>query len=170
MTTTQIDYDYFEWLISHIAVPNGKSYNELFEVMHNTEFHWTIPNDDNRIQDGIDLRGYFLNGKKATIHLEGATLLEILVSLSKKVEFTAGGSSRKWAWRLLKNLRLHKMSDPLAEADINRINDILDALIWRTYRADGRGGFFPLNYPEEDQTKVEIWYQMNKYVLEMNTF
>ena len=163
---TKIDYDYFEWLISHIAIPNGKNYSHLFEVMHNTEFHWIVPNDDNRIQDGIDLRGRFLDGKKKVIHLEGATLLEILVSLSQKVAFTAGGEPRRWAWKLLKNLRLTKMPDPLTEQDLERINDILDALIWRTYKADGRGGFFPLNHPEEDQTKVEIWYQMNKYVIE----
>ena len=167
-TPTKTDYEYYEWLISHIAIPNGKSYLGLFEVMHNTEFHWTVTNDDNRIQDGLDLRDEFLNGRKKTLNLEGATLLEILVSLSRHVAFTAGGSSRKWAWRLLKNLRLHKQSDPLSEADLARINDVLDALVWRTYQADGRGGFFPLNHPEEDQTKVEICYQMNKYVLEMN--
>ena len=171
MTTnlTQIDYDYFEWLVSQIHIPNGKNYNELFEVMHNTEFHWTIPNDDNRIQDGIDLRGYFLDGRKKEIKLEGATLLEILVSLSKKLAFTASGNPKKWAWKLLKNLRLTKMSDPLTEADVERINDVLDALIWRTYQPNGKGGFFPLQHPEEDQTKVELWYQMNKYVMERDS-
>jgi len=40
-------------------------------------------------------------------------------------------------------------------------------LIWRDYHADGRGGFFPLTNPDTDQTKVEIWYQMNAYVTEM---
>jgi hypothetical protein len=163
---TQTDYEYYEWLISHIHIPNGKSYKDLFERMHNTEFHWTVPNDDNRIQDGLDLRVEFIDGRRLGLDLQGATLLEILVSLSRRVAFTAGGNPRQWAWRLLKNLRLHKKSDPLTEADLDRINDILDALIWRTYQPDGRGGFFPLAHPEEDQTKVEIWYQMNKYVIE----
>lgn len=163
-----IDYDYYNWLVSHVHIPNGKSYAGLFEVMHNTEFHWTVPNDDNRIQDAIDLRSEFLHGRKKTLNLEGATLLEVLVSLSQRVAFTAGViSPKKWAWKLLKNLRLTDKSDPLTEDDINRINDVLDALVWRTYSQDGRGGFFPLKNPEEDQTKVEIWYQMNKYVMEM---
>ena len=163
-----VDYEYYEWLTSQIHIPNGKNYSGLFEVMHNTEFHWTVPNDDNRLQDGLDLRTYFLDGRKAQLNLNGATLLEILISLSKRVAFTGGGVPKRWAWRLLKNLRLTTKSDPLTEEDLEKINDVLDALVWRTYDANGRGGFFPLNHPEEDQTKVEIWYQMNKYVIEKN--
>ena len=163
---TQLDVDYYEWLISNIHIPNGKSYRGLFEVMHNTEFHWTIPNDDNRLADGLDLRYEFADSKKNKLKLQGATLLEVLVALSRRVAFTAGGQPKRWAWKLLKNLRLTEKSDPLTERDLERINDVLDALVWRTYEANGRGGFFPLNSPEDDQTKVEIWYQMNKYVIE----
>lgn len=166
MMPTLLDHDYYEWLISEIAIPNGKTYNHLFEIMHNTEFVWTIPNDDNRLQDGLSLRIEFLNGRGRALDLQGATLLEVLVSLSRRVAFIAGSTPRKWAWRLLKNLRLHTKSDPLTESDVARINDVLDALIWRTYDADGRGGFFPLSNPKQDQTKVEIWYQMNQYVIE----
>jgi hypothetical protein len=162
----KINYEYYDWLVEQIHIPNGKSYSGLFEVMHNTEFHWTIPNDDNRVQDGKDLRYYFIDGRKGRIDLDGATLLEILVSLSQKVAFTAGGVPKRWAWKLLKNLRLTEKSDPLTEHDLERINDVLDALVWRTYQPNGRGGFFPLNHPEQDQTKVEIWYQMNAYVIE----
>jgi hypothetical protein len=61
---------------------------------------------------------------------------------------------------------LSSKSDPLTDEDVAKIKNILDTLVWRTYQPDGRGGFFPLNHPEEDQTKVEIWYQMNKYVIE----
>jgi hypothetical protein len=164
--TNPIDFEYYEWLISQIFIPNGKSYRDLFEIMHNTEFVWTIPNDDNRIQDGLDLRSEFSDNRVLKLNLGGVTLLEILVSLSRRVAFTAGGNQEQWAWRLLKNLRLTKKSDSLTEEDIGQVKDILDALIWRTYQRDGRGGFFPLKNPEEDQTKVEIWYQMNKYVIE----
>jgi hypothetical protein len=164
----QINYDYYEWLKSQVDIPNGKSYDDLFEKMHNLEFVWTVPNDDNRVQDGLDLRPEYANGKVSDLVLEGVTFLEVLVALSRRLEFTAGGEARQWAWRLLKNLRLHKSSDPLTEARDSRVRDILDAVIWRTYERDGRGGFFPLHNPAEDQTKVEIWYQMNAYVIEMN--
>jgi hypothetical protein len=168
MTATKTDIDYYEWLIEHIHIPNGKSYRGLFEILHNTEFQWTVPNDNNRLQDGLDLRGYFLNGRKKKLNLHGATLLEVLVALSERVAFTAGGQPKRWAWKLLKNLRLTDKSDPLTPSDIERVNNVLDALVWRTYEFSGRGGFFPLKHPEEDQTKVEIWYQMNKYAIEMD--
>jgi hypothetical protein len=169
MTPTEIDIDYYDWLVSQIEIPNGKNYYDLFERMHNIEFVWTVPNDDNRVQDGLDLRTEFINGRTDMLSLpNAATMLEILVSLSRRVAFTAGGEPEQWAWKLLKNLRLHKKSDPLTDEKLHHVDDILDAVIWRTYERDGRGGFFPLNHPEDDQTKVEIWYQMNTYVIEMN--
>lgn len=168
--TKQIDYEYYEWLISQIHIPNNKTYLYLFERMHNLEFFWTVPNDDNRVHDGLDLRGEFLNGtrRKLSIDGDGVSILEVLVSLSRRVAFTAGGDAPQWAWKLLKNLHLTKMFDPLSDDNIERIDEILDAVVWRTYRRDGQGGFFPLKNAVDDQTKIEIWYQLNAYVMEMN--
>lgn len=167
MSPTQLDIDYYEWLVSQIHIPNGKDYGDLFSRMHNLEFVWTVPNDDNRVQDGADLRYEFADDKKSEINLPAVTFLEVLVGLSRRTAFTAGGQAERWAWRLLKNLRLTKMSTPLTEERSQMMDDILDSVIWRTYSPDGRGGFFPLNQPQEDQRKIEIWYQMNKYVIEM---
>jgi len=167
--TSRLDIEYYEWLVSQIDIPNGKSYGELFERMHNWIFEWNVPNDDNRAADGMDLRNEFVDGGKSKLELvkDSATFLEVLVSLSRRIAFTAGGNEDQWAWRLIKNLRLHKMFDPLTDEKRQRIDDTLYSVIWRTYDSSGRGGFFPLNNPMEDQTKVEIWYQMNKYVIEM---
>ena len=49
---------------SQVQIPNGKSYTGLFEALHNFEFHWTIPHDDNRMQDGLDLRYEYLGEDK----------------------------------------------------------------------------------------------------------
>jgi hypothetical protein len=163
---TKTDYDYYEWLVSQIETPGDRSYRGLFERMHNFEFVWTVPHDDNRVQDARDLRLEFLDGRASKLRLESATLLEILVSLSRRVAFTCGGDDQKWAWKLLKNLRLNKMSDPLTDAQAKKIDDILYALVWRTYDRSGQGGFFPLKNSLDDQTKVEIWYQLNAYALE----
>jgi len=135
--------------------------------MHDLEFVWTVPNDDNRVQDGLDLRHEFLDGARRRLRIDGASILEVLIALSRRVEFTAGGDATVWAWRLLKNLRLSKMSDPLTGSEADHVDEILDSLVWRTYQRNGEGGFFPLKHPLEDQTKVEIWYQMNAYVMEM---
>jgi hypothetical protein len=72
-----------------------------------------------------------------------------------------------WAWKLIKNLKLHNMYDPLTSRKVDIIDEKIEALIWRTYEPDGSGGFFPLKNAKEDQTKVEIWYQMNAYVIEI---
>jgi hypothetical protein len=168
--TKQLDLDYFIWLISQIDTVGSRTYNELFERMHNTEFVWIIPNDDNRLQDGLDLRVQFMHEvseKSYPIDQAGATVLEVLIGLSRRVAFAAGGLPSWWAWRLMENLRLQKASDPLTTAKSLRVDNILDALIWRTYERNGQGGFFPLNNSVEDQTKCEIWYQMNEYVMEI---
>jgi hypothetical protein len=165
---TKTDIAYYEWLVSQIETPGNRTYRDLFERLHNFEFVWVVPHDNNRMQDGLDLRTEFLNGNRPNMHLEGVTMLEILISLSRRVAFTAGGDERWWAWRLLKNLRLNKMSDPLSEKQAQKVDEILYTLVWRTYDRSGKGGFFPLKESLEDQTKVEIWYQMNAYALEMD--
>ena len=165
--TTKLEQDYFEWLTSQIDLRGSRTYFGMLERLHNTEFVWTVPNDDNRVQDGLDLRGEFLDGKKGTLENRGASVLEVLIGLSRRVAFTAGGDSSEWAWILLKNLRLNKCADPLSNGKANKIDDILEVLIWRTYQINGEGGFFPLQWAKEDQTKIEIWYQMNEYVSEI---
>jgi hypothetical protein len=94
-------------------------------------------------------------------------VLEVLIALSRRVAWTTDRSPEFWAWQLLENLKLTKASDPLVRRKAERVEEILEALIWRTYDFNGLGGFFPLTYPQDDQTKREIWDQMNAYVNEM---
>lgn len=159
------DQEYFDWLISQIRTPNGKVYFNLFERMHNLEFVWTVANDDNRIQDALDIRSEFLPVRKR--RTGGVTILEVLIALSRRAAFDGGGEPEIWAWQLIKNLKLNKAHDPWTAQKTQSVDEILEALVWRTYSHDGRGGFFPLQYPQEDQTKVEIWYQMHAYLLEI---
>lgn len=169
-TMTTVDHEYYLWLTQKIHIPNGKNYLDLFERLHNFEFVWTVPNDDNRVQDGIDLRSEFLDIRGGgEINLSGATFLEVLIALSRRMAFIADGGHRssQWAWVLLKNVRLHKFSDPLTPQRAARVDEILHDLVWRNYSPDGRGGFFPLQSPDVDQTKIEIWHQLNAYVSEM---
>jgi hypothetical protein len=52
----------------------------------------------------------------------------------------------------------------LSNRSLSVVDEILERVIGRTYRPDGRGGFFPLRYAEKDQREVELWYQLNAYV------
>ena len=143
----QIEQKYFTWLIDQIEIPyrNRNTYNDLFGRMFSTEFVWIIPHDDNRLQDGLDLRVEFLNGK-SHIFDQGASILEVLIALSRRVEFVAGGRAPIWAWQLIENLRLHKASDPLEGAKANRVDETLDALVWRTYRTEWFRGIFSFGH------------------------
>ena len=171
MTPNQIDYEYFEWLTTQIHNNSSKTFNDLYERMHNTEFIWWVPNDDNRVQDGMALRYEFAEARRGKLTLNGATFLEVLVALSRRVSFTVGGDdARRWAWRLIKHIGLNRMSDPLTNGQSQRVAEILEDVIWRNYEKDGQGGFFPLknNKPGQDLTKLELWDQLQLYSIELH--
>lgn len=164
--------DYFLWLIAQIGVPerNRNTYNDLFMRLYETEFVWIVPHDDNRLQDAVELRDEFNKRRDPSLDEMPVSLLEVLIALSRRVSWTTDRSPEFWAWQLLENLRLTKASDPVTGRKAEKVEEIIEALIWRTYGQDGNGGFFPLNFPADDQTKREIWDQMNAYVNEMNLY
>jgi hypothetical protein len=169
---TATEQDYFVWLTSQIKIPanNENRYDELFQRLHDTEYVWIIANDDNRLQDGEDLRAEFwsANGSRKRTFPFPVTLLEVLIALSRRTAFNSMREKDPgiWVWRFLKNLRLTKSSDPLTGRKADHVEDVIEALIWRTYAYDGRGGLFPLKEPKVDQTRTELWNQMNAYLIE----
>lgn len=159
---------YFNWLIKQVAIVGRtpRTYDGLFAKLFEKEFTWFIPGDDNRMQDAIDLRGFFDESRQSK-YPAYVTFLEMLIGISQKLAFIAGGNSDEWAWVLLENLNLEGCCDPLTLLHRGHIDEVIDAVVWRHYQQDGRGGFFPLRYPQEDQTKVEIWKQLHSYVNEI---
>jgi hypothetical protein len=172
----KIDLDYYQWLIGQIKVGTKRTYLGLFEIMHNTEFVWFVPNDGNRLGDGEELRKDYFRYELDSIYEEGildiefVSFLEVLIGLSRRLAWGMSDSDNPqyWAWHLIKNLGLSKMSDPLTIGKREQINETLYNVIWRSYHRDGSGGFFPLQKTIKDQTKVEIWYQMQEYLIEKN--
>lgn len=166
---------YFYWLEPQVREPGHqrKTYRDVLAIMHAKEFLWLVPNDDNRMVDGLDLRVEFLHESEAPRRLKPeafgtCSVLEVLIGLSRRLAFTAGGEAEGWAWQLLVNMEFEKMSDPLSNRKAKQVDESLEALIWRQYLPDGSGGFFPLAWPEEDQTKIELWYQLSAYVDEIH--
>lgn len=180
MTTNQINEVYVGWLYSQINWEYKhhclNSYNMLTHMLWVKPFAWTVPNDDNRIEDGKELRYLFITDPKLRItfpeHLvedfraQPCSTLEVIVALSRRLAFAAQGEPGWWAWKLLSNLHLDKMKDPVSRRKQIQVDDILETLIWRTYNWDGEGGFFPIAHPRDDMKKVEIWYQMSAYLEE----
>lgn len=176
-TSNPLTEDYFRWLVSQIEDEEGtqdKEYWDLFGIMFEKEYarQWLVSNDENRLADGTDLRVEFCHvqriSRNALKKLGPCSFLEVLVGLSRRLAFDAGGRAQGWAWQLVINLELDRMSDPLSQRKRRQVEDILDGVIQRTYSPDGVGGFFPLTQPDEDQTRKELWYQMAAYIEELH--
>lgn len=181
MNSHPLTGDYLHWLAPQIRGESdghpGRTYDGLLAIMYEKEFVWIVPNDDNRKADGLDLRLDFCreNGNLVESSVgrfldkdnpdPPCSFLEALIGLSRRLAWVAGGNAPNWAWMLIFNLELHRMTDPLGRK-ARRAHDILDACIWRNYAPNGAGGFFPLEQPIEDQRQVEIWYQMAAYIEE----
>jgi len=169
-----LDELYFKWLYSQVADPRivrtYRTYWRLLRLLYTKEFVWTVPNDDNRIEDGKDLRYEFIDQSQLMdvdigwMNL-GCSMLELLIGISRKLSFSAEGEPRLWFWELINNLGLSKLTDAAHFVD-ETVLDTLDAVIWRTYHYNGTGGLFPLKGPCADQRRVELWYQMSAYILE----
>ena len=172
-----IDEVYFTWLTDRINFDfgrtNGRTYVNLCQLLHSKEFVWVVPNDDNRLEDAMELRHQFIDEAAITnpgellLGVPPLSVLEVIVALSARCAFAGGGYPPTWAWRLIENLELHNMSDPIGPRKAERVEDILDTFIYRNYEPDGTGGMFPLNHPQANQTEVELWYQMNAYIDEL---
>ncbi len=160
---------YFKWLYSHVS--DTAEPFELFNQLHNIEFTWSILGDDNRVQDAKDLRIEFLHEKflpnDGTLSSEGCSVFEMLIAFSRRASFITDESLHDWFWVMLHNLGLADVTTviPLHE---NVVYDIVYAFVWRTYTDKGAGGLFPLHKTQNDQRKVEIWYQFNEYLCEID--
>lgn len=170
-----LDELYLKWLYGQVLNPklknSSRTYWSLLRLLYKKEFVWIIPNDDNRIEDGKDLRYEFIEDirdwtRKQDDWLElGCSMLEMLIGLSRRLQFEDDRPAGQWFWILIRNLNLQGFSDN-TKFDLEDVDEVLDTVIWRTYEPDGRGGLFPLDDPEEDQREVEIWYQLSAYLLE----
>ena len=168
-----IEETYFNWLYSKVAsvdVPTPSlTYYTLMRDLHSTEFVWTIVGDDNRLQDGLDIRREFLN--QARLKQDPAWLsipcsvLEMLIAFSRRAEFQTELDAHEWFWIFLHNLALADLND--AQSDITEfVTEVMDQFLWRTYRENGHGGLFPLHTSMNDQRKVELWYQFCEYLVD----
>lgn len=168
-----IDDVYLNWLYSKVSTGNvqtpSSSYWKLLRDLHSIEFVWLVIGDDNRAEDGLDLRKAFINQSHIEVdpgwmHL-GCSVLEMLVAFSRVAEFETDRPAQEWFWEFIDNLGLTKFNDARTGSS-QRVTEIIDRFVWRTYRPDGKGGLFPLRHPEHDQRKVEIWYQFCEYLVD----
>lgn len=173
-----IDERYLTWLFGLLEPTTqsnpARSHWNLCKHMYKIEFSWFIPNDDNRIYDGLDLRQEFvdeeeggdLTGIEAWFS-EPCSFLEMVIALGRRMAFEAGQEPDYWFWTMMENLGFRIYVDDQWDGQVEMlVSDIVNGVVNRTYRADGSEGLFPLRHPGHDQRGVELWYQQSQWLLE----
>ncbi len=163
-----IEENYFDWLRAKVSSSiHSQNHYDLLHILYRTEFVWFVPGDRNRAEDGKELRQHFLSetGWENDPYWfnEPCSVFEVFISFAKRASFQTDDPVSDWFWIFMTNLHLdeyYRVSKP----DALVIDEILYAFVWRTYDENGYGGIFPMRCPENDQRKVEIWYQFCEYV------
>jgi hypothetical protein len=173
MNDGPVDSEYFIWLcakVMRVEVPTpSNTWWNLLRDLYNTEFIWVEPMDENRAEDGCELRTEFLGQVGWSTDPEwlrlGCSVLEMLIAFSRRASFQTGRSAKNWFWEMIDNLGLKKFNDAVADP-FSDIPNTLERFLWRTYEPDGTGGLFPLKNNINDQRKVEIWHQFCDYLVD----
>lgn len=174
---------YFNWLCELVHIDNGdSSYYILAKNLFSKQFVSYVDHDENRAYDGMELREECLEelGYPKYTRVEGpCNVLEMLVGLARRMDFETSDPydavtdrTTYWFWEMIDNLGLMAFDDESyveMEGQIF-VDSIVDTFIERRYEPDGSGGLFPLKHSEDDQRKVEIWYQMCQYLAENGEF
>lgn len=189
----EVDEQYFEWLCELVDAPidSHKGYWFLLRVLHTRSFIWLVPNDDNRVLDGLSLRQRFCDDYDIPdVHDLGddpCSIFEMMVALAIRMDdavaepYEDGDHVNQMFFEMLSNLDLADYTDDYYRGlddpedliakqnfrrDMSFVNHKLNIFLRRQYKRNGKGGLFPLQNPKYDQRKVEIWYQMNEYIIE----
>ena len=170
---------YFNWLMA-LAIGNryskAISYKKLFTQLHSIEFRYSIRNDGNRAEDGVDLRYRFAITEMRDVSedivldvLDGpCSVLEMMIALAIRCEETImddpsyGDRSLQWFWGMVVNLGLGAMTDD--QYDDEYVTYGLDRFMDRKYEPNGKGGLFTIRDCDRDLRTVEIWYQLCWYL------
>lgn len=167
--------DYFSWLCGLTGRPKNRnpnrSYWKLLHQLHQKPFRWFVNNDGNRNEDGKELRQEFLErtgleGEDIFLDMD-ASMLEMLLALSRRVAYESYGQPADWFWKMLENLDMRHYTDANYDENVaHEVDDAIEVVLDRDYGFEGRGGLFPLRMATTDQRRTELRYQMAAYIIE----
>lgn len=177
MTDDTLKEEYFEWIYHKVIGPKY-SYRKLLRRLHEIPFTYLLQMDENRLEDGLNLRyrfGYEIGVPQQQIanvlDISECSVLEMMAALAIRCEENimndpeAGDQTSRWFMEMLSNLGLSSMDDHRYSQQY--VDGHIDIFLHRRYDPDGRGGLFHLEHCTEDLRNVQIWYQMNWYLNEI---
>lgn len=179
MDKNNIINEYFEWITNIVCGKrfSGKmTYKKLLSCLHMITFRCEMRSDENRAEDGVDLRWRFAvdTGRENQNDwirdcLEGpCSVLEMMVALAIRIEETImdnpalGDRTGQWFWGMITTMGLGAMNDN--NFDKKSAGNIVNTFLDRQYGSDGDGGLFRIRGVDVDLTKVDIWTQLCWYL------
>lgn len=173
----KVKIDYFEWMYDLVCkgrFGKGVGYRQLLTFLHEVEFVYFIPYDENRAEEGIALRYRFcfINGcEDLECYLTGpCSVLEMIIALAICCENITedpekGDRTGQWFWEMITNMGLGGMND----TNFNEwyVNDVIGRFLNREYEPDGQGGLFRVKGWQRDMRTAEIWHQLMAYINSM---
>ena len=163
--------DYLNWLCGIVCDEGHQDYNELMDILYNTEFHWSVRMDKNRAVDGINLRNVFEDqfGSSVRSQDDPCSILEMMVALSVRCseDILWDGETNYTPyvfWTMIDNLGLIDMLD--FNINYDEIAQKLENFLDRKYGENGEGSLFRVSHFPKSWKRLEIWYQMQSWISE----
>lgn len=169
--------DYFEWMYRLVCGEGGRnlSFRKLLMRLYDLDYQYTLPMDENRWTDGVQLRyryGREHNIPESVIASELDTrpcsMLEMMLALSLRCEETImiddhfGDRTGQWFWNMISSLGLGGETDRNFRAA--HVDAVVDRFNNRRYSPNGEGGLFRVNDRNINLLNMDIWYQMQAYI------
>lgn len=167
--------DYFEWMYDIVCgnqLSRGFGYRKLLTSLHDTEFIYFVPYDENRAAEGVALRYRYCilhDCEDLEWCLDGpCSVLEMMIALAIRCEESImddpeiGNRTSQWFWSMVTNLGIGAMHD--ANFDERLVDEVITRFLNREYDPDGRGGLFRVRGWDRDMRTAEIWHQLMAYI------
>lgn len=171
--------EYFNWIKGRVIKKKFKDapmqFNKLLERLFEVEFTYTIPLDYNRYDDGLRVRELWEYEEKLPKHTcEQITgpcmMLEMMFGLAVRAEDHLGNPrfgdrTGQWFWYMVRSLELNRYECTDDGFDIEYVDSCINRFLNKEYMSNGRGGLFLVYDCEEDFREIEIWVQLQRFLM-----
>lgn len=165
---------YRDWLVNKVNVTMA-DYADLLQELYDIEFYSIVQYDEDRGMDGLALRDDWATevGFKGSLDFGVANVLEVLIGISRRVEFQLFGTQYfdewdyiKIFWEFINNLGLDEYFGTLSRYTFDEIRQIVSHFLNRDYFRHKKSNIFCFQHPPKNLRKLNIWTQMGLYLKE----
>ena len=173
-------HDLSERYFNHLVGLVGEyDHRYLLLALYRTDYVWEYPLDQNREQDGIELRFHYAEKfgidyryLEHELGTKPCSVLEMIIALALRIEneYMANDiyddRTGHWFWNMINSLGLLTYSDN--NFDLDKVEEIVFKFLHHQYLPNGAGGLFYMPQPDMDMRKAQIWDQMNHWLIWQN--